>query len=65
MPRWTSSAGAGFIILHCHLDQRTDSPVRRRCREMEVPPSLTGRMGLYRSHGCTFRQASERFTHGG
>jgi tryptophan halogenase len=51
-----------FIILHYHLNQRTDSPFWQRCRDMEVPPSLTRRMDLYRSHGRIFREASELFT---
>jgi tryptophan 7-halogenase len=51
-----------FIILHYHLNQRTDSPFWVRCREMPVPPSLTKRMALYRQHGRIFREASELFT---
>ena len=51
-----------FIILHYHLNQRTDSPFWTRCREMEVPESLTRRMALYRRHGRIFREASELFT---
>ncbi len=51
-----------FIILHYHLNQRTDSPFWQQCREMEVPESLNKRMALYRSHGRIFREASELFT---
>ena len=50
-----------FIILHYHLNQRTDSPFWIRCREMEVPASLTRRMDLYKRHGRIFREASELF----
>ncbi len=50
-----------FIILHYHLNQRDDSPFWVRCREMEVPESLTRRMELYRRHGRIFREASELF----
>jgi len=51
-----------FIILHYHLNQRTDSPFWQQCRNMEVPESLKKRMALYRSHGRIFREASELFT---
>lgn len=51
-----------FIILHYHLNQRTDSAFWQRCRDMEVPDSLKRRMALYRSHGRIFREASELFT---
>ena len=51
-----------FIILHYHLNQREDSPFWTRCREMQVPESLTRRMALYRQHGRIFREASELFT---
>ncbi len=50
-----------FIILHYHLNQRTDSPFWTRCREMDVPEALTRRIALYRRHGRIFREASELF----
>jgi tryptophan halogenase len=51
-----------FIILHYHLNRRTDSPFWQRCREMPVPESLTRRMALYRQRGRIFREANELFT---
>ena len=50
-----------FIILHYHLNQRDDSPFWVRCREMEVPTSLTQRMALYKRHGRIFRENNELF----
>ena len=50
-----------FIILHYHLNQRTDSPFWTRCREMEVPESLRRRMALYGQHGRIFRENNELF----
>ena len=51
-----------FIILHYKLTERVDTPFWRRCKEMEVPESLTRRMELFRRHGRIFREASELFT---
>jgi tryptophan halogenase len=51
-----------FIILHYHLNQRTDSPFWTACREMDVPASLKHRMALWRSSGRLFREGSELFT---
>jgi tryptophan 7-halogenase len=51
-----------FIILHYHLNQRTDSPFWTACREMAVPESLTRRMALYRQHGRIVREGNELFT---
>ena len=50
-----------FIILHYHLNERTDSPFWTRCREMDVPESLSRRVALYKRHGRIFREASELF----
>jgi tryptophan halogenase len=36
-----------FIILHYHLNQRSDSPFWVACREMAVPETLTRKMALY------------------
>jgi tryptophan 7-halogenase len=36
-----------FLVLHYHLNQRTDSPFWRDVREMEVPESLTQKMALF------------------
>jgi tryptophan halogenase len=51
-----------FIILHYKLTERDDSPFWRRCRDMEVPESLTQRMELYRQHGRIFREGADLFT---
>jgi len=51
-----------FIILHYKLTTRDDSPFWRRCRDMDVPASLTERMDLYRQHGRIFREGLELFT---
>ncbi len=51
-----------FIILHYKLTRRDDTSFWRRCRDMEVPASLTQRMDLYRRHGRIFREANELFT---
>ena len=36
-----------FLVLHYHLNQRTDSPFWRDVREMKVPESLTQKMALF------------------
>jgi tryptophan halogenase len=51
-----------FIILHYHLNQRTDSPFWTACREMAVPDPLSRRMALWKSHGRIFREHTELFT---
>ena len=51
-----------FIILHYHLNERTDSPFWTACREMSVPEPLKKRMALYKSHGRIFREHTELFT---
>jgi tryptophan 7-halogenase len=51
-----------FLILHYHLNQRTDSPFWAHCREMEVPETLTRKMDLYRTHGRIFRENNELFS---
>jgi tryptophan halogenase len=51
-----------FIILHYHLNRRTDSPFWVQCREMAVPETLNRRLALYASHGRIFREGHELFT---
>jgi len=41
-----------FIILHYCVTNRTDSPMWRHCRKMEVPASLRHRIQLFRETGC-------------
>ena len=40
-----------FIILHYHVNERTDSDFWRYCREMDIPDSLKQRLDLFRSSG--------------
>jgi tryptophan halogenase len=51
-----------FIILHYKATTRDDSPFWLRCRDMEVPESLTRRIELFRRHGRIFRQSNELFS---
>ena len=51
-----------FIILHYHLNQRSDSAFWRACASMEVPESLRERMELWRSHGRLYRFHTELFS---
>lgn len=39
-----------FIILHYHLNQRTDSPHWQHYREMHIPESLAHRMEMFREN---------------
>jgi tryptophan halogenase len=50
-----------FIILHYHLNQRTDSPFWAACRDMEVPETLQAKMQLFRTHGRITRENNELF----
>jgi hypothetical protein len=61
--RWTSSSSSvrDFIILHYHLNQRSDSPFWVACREMAVPETLTRKMALYAERGRIFRENNELF----
>jgi tryptophan 7-halogenase len=40
-----------FLVLHYHLNQRTDSPFWRDVREMKVPETLTQKMALFAGTG--------------
>ena len=50
-----------FIILHYHVTQRNDSAFWRYCRQMDIPPSLTHRIDLFKDNACAFQAASELF----
>ncbi|MEX0297645.1 MAG: tryptophan halogenase family protein, partial [Kordiimonas sp.] len=54
-----------FIILHYHLNERTDSAFWARCRDMAVPESLTHKMELFKATGRIFRDGNELFTENG
>jgi tryptophan halogenase len=51
-----------FIILHYHLNQRTDSPYWLECANMAIPDTLRRKMDLYRSHGRVVRVDNELFS---
>lgn len=51
-----------FIILHYHVNQRTDSPYWTECREMDVPDSLRHRLELFSRSGLIFRENYELFS---
>jgi len=50
-----------FIILHYHVNERTDSDFWIKCREMEVPESLKHRIELFKQTGRVFRMPNELF----
>ncbi len=50
-----------FIILHYHLNQRTDSAFWTACREMAVPPTLQAKLALFGTHGRIVRENNELF----
>ena len=49
-----------FIILHYHLNQR-DEPFWQRCREMDVPDSLTQRIEAYRDGAQAYQDGIDLF----
>ena len=51
-----------FIILHYHLNERTDSPFWTACREMAVPETLQAKLMLFRTHGRILRENNELFS---
>jgi tryptophan 7-halogenase len=50
-----------FIILHYHLNSRTDSAFWVGCRQMEIPSTLKAKLNLYQSHGRIVRTDNELF----
>jgi tryptophan halogenase len=54
-----------FIILHYHLNRRTDSAFWRDCAAMAVPDTLRDKMALYRAHGRLVRIDNELFAEAG
>lgn len=50
-----------FIIMHYHLNQRSDAGFWQSCREMTVPDSLARRINLFRETGRIFREQNELF----
>lgn len=51
-----------FLILHYHLNERTDSQYWIDMREMEVPEPLHRKLDMFRSSGRIFRDAQDLFT---
>ena len=51
-----------FIILHYHLNQRTDAPFWVACREMDVPRPLQAKLQLFASHDRIVRENNELFS---
>ncbi len=51
-----------FIIMHYHVNDRTDSEFWRRCREMQIPDSLQHRLDLFRESGRVFQAEGDVFT---
>lgn len=51
-----------FIILHYHLNQRTDTPFWTACREMAIPETLQAKLRLFRTHGRIVRENNELFS---
>ena len=51
-----------FIILHYHLNQRTDSAYWRECAQMAIPDTLRAKMAMYRARGKVVRVDNELFS---
>jgi tryptophan halogenase len=49
-----------FLVLHYWANQRGE-PFWRACREMAVPPELTRKVDLFRTHGRLFREPEDLF----
>ncbi|MEX0915180.1 MAG: tryptophan halogenase family protein, partial [Wenzhouxiangellaceae bacterium] len=50
-----------FIILHYHVNGRTDSPYWTDCSEMSIPDSLRHKIELFSRNGLVFRENNELF----
>ncbi len=50
-----------FLILHYHLNARTDSQFWRDLRNMEIPASLHHKIELFRRRGKLFRENEDLF----
>lgn len=50
-----------FLVLHYKLNQRTDSPFWKHCREMPISDFLQNKLDLYQSGGHIFRDNGELF----
>ena len=54
-----------FIILHYHLNQRTDSSFWKQCATMAIPETLQHKIDLYRATGRLRRVDGELFAENG
>ncbi|MFG6462969.1 tryptophan halogenase family protein [Roseateles sp. DXS20W] len=50
-----------FIVLHYHVNERTDSALWQHVREMDILPSLRHRIDLFRETARVFRPSDELF----
>ncbi len=51
-----------FIILHYHLNQRTDSAYWTECANMAIPETLRQKMDMFRARGRVVRVDNELFS---
>lgn len=51
-----------FLILHYHLNERTDSPFWIDCREMDAPETLKRKMALFEESGRLYHEQEDLFT---
>jgi tryptophan halogenase len=51
-----------FIVLHYHLNQRTDSEYWTACANMAIPDTLRDKMEMYRNRGRVVRVDNELFS---
>jgi tryptophan halogenase len=49
------------IIMHYHLTQRDDSPLWDHVRTMDIPDSLSQRIGIFAERGQLFTRSEEMF----
>ena len=59
---WEFERIRDFLILHYHVNERTDSPFWIDRREMPVPAELHRRIDLFRANGRIHREFDELFT---
>lgn len=50
-----------FIILHYHVNERSDSPFWRDLRQMQVPETLKRKIQLFAENGSLFREQNDLF----